>query len=437
MRWAGQLFMPLPLQERLANGLTTVVIPIPSSHQVLVSLMVRTGSRFEPAERAGISHFVEHVLFRGNEAYPESRALFEAFEETGDILNAQTGVETTEFYQVVHPGKLERFLSRLAEFVRRPIFSDVEKERRIILDEMLYDYNEQGHLVRLDTLAAESLWGENPLAQSVSGTRDTVAAITREDLRTHFQEQYFPANMVLTIAGRVDGDKALRAVQRAFGDWNHERTERAPLLPPTKLGPFSGPAIRTVSDADNQFRLLLSFPAVGYRDPEEIPMALMCGVLDGGPTTRLQRVIREELALVYQIGAGYTSYHDVGQVDVSTTVSPQRLIELLVELLRLLRSFREEGGHSLELDAAKRRYRHALEFGHDSLDTYVDRHGWPLLFDAVRSEEEERALMEAVTAERIGSVAAELLAPERLHLVLVGPIDEGMDQQVRDAVAEY
>jgi predicted Zn-dependent peptidase len=114
-------------QERLSNGLTSVVVDRPTSHQVLISLMVRMGSRFENPAESGISHFLEHILFRGNAGAPDSRALTLAFEEVGGMLNAVTGVESTEFFLIAHPDQLDVALARLAQFIREPLFADVEK----------------------------------------------------------------------------------------------------------------------------------------------------------------------------------------------------------------------------------------------------------------------------------------------------------------------
>jgi len=423
--------------ERLANGLTTVLVPMPASHQVLVSLMVRAGSRMDPPHQAGISHFVEHLLFRGNASYPDSASLFESFERAGEVLNAQTGVEYTEYYQVVHPDLMPECLSSLAAFIRTPRFADVDKERQIILDEILYDYNEQGEMIRLDSIAAELLWPGHSLAQSITGTRDSVAGFTAESVRAHYAAHYRPGNIVLAMAGKLDVARVLDCVRRGFGDWNASGNGGLALAPPRPNLNLAAPALRTVQDADNQLRLQLSFPVEGYRSDREIPLGLIASILDDGPNSRLQKTIREELALVYYIGCGYTAFCDAGQIDITTAVSRDRLEDLMAALVPLLREFREQGVTETELEAARRRYRFDLEFSRDSLDAALDRHAWCLLYSTVRGEEEEWARVRALTAPALSALAREVLLPGRLHVAAVGPVDDEVRRLLRSWLDRY
>ncbi|MEE8554374.1 MAG: pitrilysin family protein [bacterium] len=432
--------MPQVRTDRLPNGLTTVLIEVPSSHQVLLSLLVRAGSRFDPPGQAGLSHFVEHALFRGNASHPDTQAVFESFERVGEILGAQTGVEYTEFFQVVHPDLLSEALAGLSGFARTPIFPEIEKEKRIILDEILYDYNDRGQLVRLDAIMAELLWGGHPIAQSVTGTRETVAEFGRDDVQSHYAAHYRPANAVLAMAGRLEAGAAQDLVSRTFGGWGE--SDRGKVAAPGLDGQDApraarGPKLRTVPDSDNQLRIQLSFPTSGYRSADEIALGMLAGILDDGPNSRLQRTLREERALVYYIGCSYTAYADAGQVDISTTVSPDRAEELLEALFEQLQIVREGGVGGEELEAAKRRYRFDLDFSRDSLDAALDRYAWPLLYTDVRTEEAEWAAVSELGASRLSALAAELFARERLHMAVVGPLDSRLEAMIARMVERY
>lgn len=416
--------MQTPRPIRLPNGLTLVVVEAPHHHQELVSLTVRVGSRFETPAESGLSHLLEHTLFRGNAAHPDVYAIFRGFEETGEAINAETGVETTDYFQAAHPRHLSRALEHLAAFVRTPTFRELEKERRVILDEILYDYNEAGDLIRLDAVAAELLWPGHPLAQTVTGTRSTVETFTAEAVRRHYERHYRPANAVLALAGPVAGEHAEAMARAHFADWPADGGAAAPVPALRGPGPFGGPRLRTVHDHDSQVRVQLSFPTTGYRHPDEVGLGLLASVLDDGPTTRLQRALREEAALVYSVGCAYTGYVDVGQVDVVTAAPPGRLEAVLDRLLELLREVRRGGVTVGEVEAARRRYRFGLEFGQDSLEAALDRFGWPVLFDAVRSEAAERERIDALDAGELSRLAAGVFAPERLHGVLIGPVGD-------------
>jgi predicted Zn-dependent peptidase len=286
------------------------------------------------------------------------------------------------------------------------------------------------------------LWPGHPLSQSVTGTRETVSAFTEEGVRAHYAALYQPGNMVLALAGQLEAPRALEWVRRHFGGWAPAggSANGGPALaapPPLPMGRNGPPPLRVVPDADNQLRLQLSFPVAGYRSDDEVPLTLLASVLDDGPNSRLQKTIREELALVYYIGCGYTAYCDAGQIDITTAVAPDRLDALLGALFPLLRDLRERGVREAELEAVKRRYRFGLEFSRDSLDAAVDRFAWPLLFGEVREESEEWARVETTSAEALSALARRALARERLHLAVVGPVEDGTRRLLRSYLDQY
>jgi predicted Zn-dependent peptidase len=425
--------------ERFSNGMLAVVVDRPASNQVLASLMVRVGSRYEAAAVSGVSHFLEHVLFRGNSATPDSHALTLAFEQVGGMLNAVTGVEATEFFLIAHPQRLDLALDRLARFVREPTFADVEKERQIILDEMLYDYNDKGELIDLATLSAQLLWPDHPLSQPIPGTPEIVGRLGEADLRAHHRGCYLPGNCILALVGNVRPEEGLRLAAKHFGGWATGPDALARRAPALDEAPRSspGPVLKLVADADNQFHVQLSFPGPGYNAPEDLALTLLSRVLDDGPASLLQRVVREERALVYGISAGYAAYCDAGQFDISTSVKAERLEELLECVLGVLAGFRKEGPSREEVERARQRHRFDLEFGQDSLSAWAERYAWPLLYSTVREEQAEREAIERITVEDLHALANRLFAPERLHLALVGPRDGDTQTLLERAIARF
>ncbi|MBI4082589.1 MAG: insulinase family protein [Candidatus Lambdaproteobacteria bacterium] len=423
-----------PQTERLPNGLTTVVIPVPGSHRVLLTLMVRAGSRDEAPAESGVAHVVEHMLFRGNARYPDADALNRAFEQAGAFEDAHTGVESTEIEMVAHPDRVEHALACLAELVHTPAFPEFEKERQIILDEIQYDYNEDGALTNLSSLASALLWPGHPLGQSVIGTRQSVERLTRETVARFHALRYRPERMVLGMAGAVTAERGFALLRRSLGGWNGAGP--AADAPAAAAPPASqGPRLRLVADRDNQFGLQVSFPGPGYNAPEAVALAVLGRLLDDGPLSRIQRIVREERALVYGISAGYAAYRDAGQFDVATAVQPALLEPLLVTLMELLAGFRDQGPTADELELAKQRYRFDLEFSRDSLGAQIERHVWPLLYGHVLTEAEERARMEAVGVADLQQLARTLFSPQRLHLVLVGPVAGATERMIERAVA--
>ena len=439
--------MPPWFSERFSNGFTTVIAPMAGRHQVLINLLVRVGSRYERAAESGISHFLEHMLFRGNAAHPSAAALNRVFERVGSIPNAHTGEESTEFFFVSHPELMGPALEALASLVQSPTFPDLEKEQGIVLDEINYDYNERGELVHMGSLAAALLWPGHPLGQSIVGQPETVARFTAESLRAHHQRHYHPRNMVLGLAGDLAPEQGIELARRAFGRWADSVEEDGAGAPPNAEqsraepwranGPDPGPRTRLVEESDNQFHLQLSFRAPGYNDPDEIPMVLLNRILDDGPATRLQQALREEQGLVYHVAADYTGFREVGQVDVMTTVKPERLSDVLQALTDCILSFREEGPREEELALARQRHRFDLDFSRDSLQAQLDRFAWPLLDSSVREAEEEWRLVEAVEAPAIHRLARQVFTRSRLCLVLVGPLDAATEGLVERTLARF
>lgn len=422
--------------ERLPNGLTTVVIDRPGTHQVLINLMVRVGSRFEAADRIGVTHFLEHMLFRGNAAYPDAHRLNLAFESIGGSANANTGVESTEFFFPCHPERVDGGLALLAHLVRTPTFPELDKERQIILDEMLYDYNERGELVDLPAIMARLLWPDHPLGQSLTGTPESLATLTVEHLRAHLQEYIYPANCVLAVCGNVRAETVFRSVRQHLGDWNHaDAVPRRPL--PVNGRGHNGPVVKAVADSDNQFHVQLTFAAPGYNTPDEVPLMLLSRLMDDGPSSLLQRIVREERALVYGITAGYTGYQDAGQFDISTSVRADRLAPLLETLTEVVKGLRDQGPDPADLDRARLRHRYDLEFGQDSLYAWVDRYAWPLLYSQVRTEADELDQAAAVDARQIQAIAGKLFTGDRMHLAVVGPVDGKTEDVLWNAVKEW
>lgn len=422
--------------HRLSNGLTLAVLERPATHQAQVRLMVRVGSRFESEQECGISHFLEHVLFRGSEGFAGADQVYRAFEGVGGMLDAHTGVESTEFEFTAHPERLAEGVGHLARFIRAPTFAGVEKERAILLDELAYDHNEQGHLINPAILAAEQMWPGHPLGRSVGGVPEIISRFSEDQLRQHHARHYRPGSMVLGVAGPVEAIAVIEAVTRHFGDW---QPGGAPPPPPPEAPPVraDGPRVKIVPDSGNQIHLQLSFPAPHYNDPRELETMLLTRTLDDGPTSRLQRVIREERALVYHIAAAYTAYWDTGSIEIATSIRTEHLMPLVNHLLAELAGFREQGPTADEVERARLRHLFDLEFEQDYLSAQLDRYAWPLLFGKVREPGEERERMAALTQETLRQLAAGVLASERLHLVLTGPLDAASEREVRDAVRRY
>ncbi|MBN1206111.1 MAG: insulinase family protein, partial [Myxococcaceae bacterium] len=191
-----------PYRDVLPSGLRVVTIETPHLHTALLAVYVRTGSRHETAANNGVSHFLEHLFFRGSESWPDTVKMNAAVEEVGGNLNGVTTRDHGYYYTPLHPDHLGVGMEILGDMLTRPRLTDMEVERQIILEEMLDEVDEKGRDIDIDNLSKRVLFPQHPLAFKIAGTRESVSRLTHEQVREHFARHYVTGNMVVTAAGR-------------------------------------------------------------------------------------------------------------------------------------------------------------------------------------------------------------------------------------------
>src|SRR2546421_5761997 len=188
-------------KSELDNGLRVVTIELPHLHGAMLAAYVRAGSRHEDQRSNGVSHFLEHLFFRGSEGHPDGRAMNALVEDAGGSLNGVTTRDHGYYYSPIHPARLETGVAVLGEMLARPLFKDVELEREVILEEILDEVDEDGRDVDVDNLSKRALFEGDPLGQKIAGTRETVSGLREDDLRAHHARAYGARNLVVCAAG--------------------------------------------------------------------------------------------------------------------------------------------------------------------------------------------------------------------------------------------
>jgi len=204
-------------KDVLPNGLTVVTVELPHLHSVSVVMYARVGSRYEPVADNGLSHFLEHMLFRGTERLPDAYALNHAIEALGGTLYAETGRDYSLYQISLHPETLQPGLELFGEIFATPAFADVDVERRIVLEEMHEDHDEDGRLINIDDLARLEVWPDHPLGYRITGPYENVERFDDTDVRRHFATHYGARNMVLAVSGAVQRDDVIGTLHRVFG----------------------------------------------------------------------------------------------------------------------------------------------------------------------------------------------------------------------------
>lgn len=419
----------------LANGLRVVTVEMPHLHSAEMACYVKVGGRNEEVATAGISHFLEHMIFRGTADYPTSLELERAFEAIGGAVNAATDAETTCYHSRLHPERIAEGAALFASMLRRPLLSDLEIERRIILEEALEDLNERGEEVNPDNLTARLLWPGHPLSLPTIGTGDSIRGIGPEALRRHHAAFYAPENTVLVVAGPVRHETVTAAGAETFGDWP------AGAVPPTPLHPGSdgqGPAESIwVSDSDSQISVQLAFRLPGRQGPHAVSLRVLRRILSGGGTSRLMLRIRETLGLTYSIEANLTLFEECGCFSIDFSVAPENLTAAVREVLAVLVELCLEPVDAEELARVVRCYLYDLDFSRDHADELAMRYGWGEAVGYLRTLEEDRREIAAVSAGGLLATARELFVPGALKAAFVGPWRARERKAVEKLLAGY
>ncbi|WP_303722456.1 pitrilysin family protein [Malonomonas rubra] len=402
----------------LENGIRLVTVPMPQLHAAELVCYLAVGGRNEPAEFSGISHFLEHMIFRGTAEYATSTDLERAFEAIGGAVNASTDAETTCFHSRIHPDYLADGLALFASMLRRPLFNDIDVERRIILEEAREDYNEKEVQINLDNLMVNLLWPGHPLGDSLIGTPETLARIDRTALEDYYRNWYLPQNLVICACGRIKQDQLLEQVEREFGDWAPQPLQKAE---PAPVVDSSVPKCCWVADSDSQISVQLAFPLAGRRDERTLALRVLRRLLSWGGGARLPLRLREQLGLTYAVEANCSMLDDTGYLVIDLAVAPENLQQSLAELLQVLQELREQPVPDEELEATVRGYLFDLDFSRDQTEALAVRYGWGLQANYLRTLEQDRSELQQITADQLQQVAAEVLRPEALKLVVVGP----------------
>ncbi len=251
---------------------------MPWLHEINVTVIVRAGSRFETAEEAGVAHFLEHMLFKGTAAHPDPTRFHALIESMAADMNAATGHESNAYWISMPPEQLAPGLEAFCEMFTKPIFSDIETEKNVILAEMREEKNDKGEITNPTVLSARKLWPDHPLSRSILGTPDTIKTMTPDHLHAFMQRQYSGGNMAVAFCGPVQHETSLEMAAAMLGSLPAGRSP--PPAPPPPMAP--GPHWVAVDDQDAQFCLTISFRTVGYNDPQYSEIVALHRLLDDG-----------------------------------------------------------------------------------------------------------------------------------------------------------
>ncbi len=399
----------------LEGGLRVVTERMDSVRSVALGVWIGTGSVGEPAGQAGLSHLIEHMLFRGTDRYA-SLEIDQLFDAMGAELNAGTGKETTSVFARVLDRHLERALDVMADMVWRPKFdpSDLDAEREIVIEEIaMYDDDPQDKV--FDVLG-EAVFGSHPLGRAIIGTADVVGSVDAETLHAFHGERYVPSNVVVSAAGSVDHDALVESVRRA----GFERAGAIAPQPPDAPAPQAG-AVRFVAKDTEQYHVCLGAHGIARDDDRRFALRVLDNVLGGTSSSRLFQEVREKRGLAYSVYSFQSLFAGTGQIGLYLGTRPENVRTALRVVGDELDRFRADPATAEELDRAKENVKGRVLLGLESTTARMNRLGSSVLGGMpLLSVDEVEARIDAVTVDDLRALATELLDPSRLSAAGVG-----------------
>ena len=417
----------------LANGLRLVSVAMPHLHSAEIAVYIKAGGRNDSPGKSGISHFLEHMLFRGSSEFASNLELEIAFEAIGGSVNAATDEETTCYFSRVHPDQIPEGVRLFSSMLLRPSLEGIEIEKRIITEEALEDINERGDETNPSNLCSRLMWPDHPLGMPTIGYLETIKGFSEADLRKYLSECYVPSNALIVAAGRHDPERFFTACEQVFAGWQGAPAP-APLAAQASQ---QAPQSLFVKDSDSQVNLQIAFRGFARPDPRIMGLRLMRRILCGGGSSRLHLSLREKLGIVYSVDASLSAYEETGAFAIELATAPENLALAVSEVLAEVKRLATEEVEAAELARVKDGYFYDLEYSSDSTYEMQVRYGWGELMTMVRSIEEDRAEAAAIEAAEIRRSARALFAPQNLNLVAVGPWKAASRREVEKLVKAY
>jgi len=401
----------------LPNGIRILTERMPHVRSVAVGVWVETGSRHEPEVRGGVSHLIEHLVFKGT-ATRTAQDIARTMDSVGGQMDAFTTKENTCFYVQVLDEHLPLAVDLLTDILLHPLFDaeELEREKSVVLQEIRMVEDTPDDIIH-DLFAAQ-VWSEHPLARPILGTRELVTGFGRDGIAEHFGEEYVPPQIIIAVAGNVTHQQVVDLFGGGFNGFQR------PAPPRASTTPRLSPGVNIVHKALEQVHLVMGFPGLRHAAPERYAMFLLNDVIGGSMSSRLFQEIRERQGLVYSIHTGAQAYADTGVLYVQAATDAQNFSKVLKSVLKELRDLKKDGVTADELKRAKDHLKGSLMLSLESTSSRMNRlakhemHlGSFLTMDAML------ASIDGVKHEEVQALVTQVIDEDQLALTTLGPLD--------------
>jgi len=411
----------------LDNGLRIITETLPQTRSICLNFFIGAGGRYENLTESGLSHFIEHLCFKGTKRHATTKEISEKIECVGGLINGATDREMTIYWTKVAQPHFDIAMDLMVDILRHSRFDvqDVEKERNVIIEEINTALDSPHERVAM--LIDEVMWPNQPIGMDVAGTKDTIGRINRQHILDYFNTQYVPSNTVISIAGNIEHEQATSMLQNALADWV-DGTPKPWIKANDKQ---DKPRFSIERRSTEQSHICLSVRGYSSTHRDRYILDMINVILGKGMSSRLFMNIREKLSVAYDVHSYATHFIDSGALTVYAGVDPKRTSIAIDALLKELASFKNELVPAAELTKAKELSKGRMLIRmEDTSNLSMWLGGQDLLKNYILTVDDVISIIDGITADDIQRIAQDIFVPEKLNASIVGPVDD--HKQIED-----
>lgn len=414
-------------KDTLANGIRVVSETLPKSRSVSIGVWVKVGSRHEPQELGGVSHFIEHMFFKGTERRSAKDIAIE-MDSLGGEMNAFTSQETTTYYAKVVDEHLPTVIDILADILLASRFdpADMEKERKVILEEIKSVEDTPDDYIH--ELFTSTVWPDNSLGRPILGIPETIKTLSHQSIISYIERYYLPKEIVISVAGNFEHSRLIELLNTSFGKLSRTGVPKKDITPG-----FTRATVVKKKQLE-QVQICLGCGGLKYAHEDRFVLMALNTVLGNSMSSRLFQEIREQNALAYSIYSYITSYRDTGLLTIYAGTDPSNALEVVRLVTRELKKIKDEGITQAEGLRVKNQIKGSLVLSLESSNSHMSRLArQEIYFGRYHSMDDIIKSVESVALDQVQQLAQKLFTPENLSLTILGPLSKS---EVPDTVLE-
>ncbi len=403
----------------LDNGLRIILAPQPQNLATTVLVLVEAGSKYETKEINGLSHFLEHMCFKGTKKRPTTMDISSELEEIGAQYNAFTGMEYTGYYAKAQSKHFSKILDIISDIYLNPVFKseEINKEKGVVIEEI--NYIEDTPIRKVWDIFLEALYGDQPAGWDILGSKEVIQKLNREDFLKYRNEHYVAKSTIVVVAGNFDEKETIKEIQDAFKG----------IISEKKFGKVktqesqNKPEVLLKFKQTDQTHLILGVRAFDIFDERKYALQILSDILGGGFSSRLVQKIREEMGAAYYVHSGADLYTDHGYLAVSAGVDNKKIDDVIKAILNEFKLLTEKAVVEEELQRVKDHLTGGLILGLETSDAIASFYGGQeIIAKKIISPEDLIKKIQAVKSEEIMAVAKDIFQNNKLNLAIIGPL---------------